>query len=358
MKIVIIVHKLTGGGAERVAAMWANGFQERGNEVQVLIFDKDSPRTYPLHAKIPVKIITSHQSFRAFRVVDRIFQLRRTLKEIKPDLVIEVMPGWQRLVAMMGMNFKKIATEHSSFERPKNATEKPNSFRMFWLNRLYDHVTVLTQADKEVIGGRLKHVTVLPNPLALEPVRTVPYKEKIVLAVGRKDSWHDKGFDNLIKAWGMVSKDVPGWRLQIVGGSSGKGQKYLEYLCREFHVEDSVDFPNYQSDIRFYYQRAAIFVLSSRYEGFGLVLIEAMSQGCACIACDYKGRQSEIVTNGVDGMTCEPDHVEALAQAIKKLIADDELRAQLQVNVIRRAEDFSIGHIMDRWEGLLTKTKR
>ena len=123
-------------------------------------------------------------------------------------------------------------------------------------------------------------------------------------------------------------------------------------------MADSVDFPDYQSDIQPYYQRAAIFVLSSRYEGFGLVLIEAMSQGCACVACDYKGRQSEIVTNGVDGMTCEPDHVEALAQAIKKLIADDELRAQLQVNAIRRAEDFSIGHIMDRWEGLLTKTKR
>ena len=358
MKIVVIVHTLTGGGAERVAAMWANGFRERGHEVEVVIFDADSPRTYALREDIPVAVVTSRRQWAVARVIERIVKLRRVLEGIAPDVVIEAMPGWKRLVAMIGMSCKKIATEHDAFERPENAKEQLNEFRMYQLNRLYDHVTVLTQADKDVIGKRLKHVTVLPNPLALKPATAVPEKERIVLAVGRKDAWHCKGFDVLIKAWSQVSACADGWKLQIVGGSDRGGQEILEHLCEEYGVTGSVDFPDYQCDVQPYYRRAAIFVLSSRYEGFGLVLIEAMSQGCACIACDYKGRQSEIVTNGVDGMTCEPDNVEALASAIGNLIADNDLRIHLQKNAIRRSADFSIEKIMERWDEIFKYAER
>jgi len=355
MRIALLVHKLTGGGAERVAAMWANGFRDRGHEVQVVVFDADSQQQYALTDSILLTTVALQRRNRAARVVERIVKVWRVLRDSRPDVVIDVMPGWQRLVAMMGVRCRKIATEHNSFERPKNAKHKLNPIKKYWLNQLYDHVTVLTQADKEVIGQRLKHVTVLPNPLALEPVDSVPQKEKIVLAVGRKDAWHYKGFDVLIKAWAQVSHDAFGWKLRIVGGSDRGGQEFLEHLCEEYGVTGSVDLPDYQSDIQAYYRQAAVFVLSSRYEGFGLVLIEAMSQGCACIACDYKGRQSEIVTNGVDGMTCEPDNVGALATTIKVLIANEEMRAWLQVNAIRRSKDFSLNHIMNRWEDIFKK---
>lgn len=357
MRIVIIVHCLTGGGAERVAAMWANGFRERGHEVEVVIFDADSPRTYALREEIRVTVVTSRRRWVVVRIIERIVRLRKVLKGISPDVVIEAMPSWQRLVAMAGMGCKKIATEHDSFEKPTSAKEELGWFNKFWVNRLYSHVTVLTQVDKGVIGRRLKHVTVLPNPLALEPVKNVPPKEKIVLAVGRKDAWHYKGFDILIKAWSQVSADTEGWKLQIVGGSDKGGQEYLKDLCHKYGVSESVEFQDYQEDILPYYQKASIFVLSSRYEGFGLVLIEAMSQGCACIACDYKGRQSEIVTNGVSGVTCEPDHVEALVEALRKVIDDDELRNQLQSAAIRRAGDFRIDRIMDRWEVIFKKCR-
>ena len=145
------------------------------------------------------------------------------------------------------------------------------------------------------------------------------------------------------------------------------------------------------------YQDASIFVLSSRYEGFGLVLIEAMSQGCACIACDYKGRQREIMcpeghgsklppslshaprlrdsTASVDdlrfkvqgsnnkvelcetGILCEPDNVEALAEAMRKMIVDDEYRESVRKNAIERSKYYSIENTMDRWEELLNKLK-
>ena len=355
MRITILVHRLTGGGAERVAALWANGFSERGHDVHVITFDDKSPQTYLLCDGIKTTSVVPCANNRLLRVAERIVRLRRTLKQVRPDVVIEVIPGWQRTVAMLGLGCRKISTEHDSFERPANAVHKLNCFKKFWWNKLYDHVTVLTQADKNVIGNGIKHVTVMPNPLALTPAKSVPRKDNIVLAVGRKDDWHYKGFDILIKAWAQVAMDAKEWKLEIVGSSPKGKQSYLEQLCRELNVEDSVEFPCYQENIQPYYEKASIFVLSSRYEGFGLVLIEAMSQGCACVACDYKGRQSEIVTNGVDGVTCEPDNVNALATTIKCLIADDEMRTLLQANAIRRAADFKLDRIMERWDEVLTK---
>ena len=350
---MILVHKLTDGGAERVAALWANGFVERGYIVNVITFDDSCSKTYSVDEQVMVSNVVPRSNNRLLRVTERIKRLRHALIQIQPDIVIEVMPSWQHLVAMIGLKCLKISTEHNSFERPHNAGRKLSWFRKYLLNSLYNHVTVLTEVDKKIIGNRLKNVTVLPNPLALVTVQSVPSKERVVLAVGRKDSWHCKGFDNLITAWANIASDNRGWKLIIVGGSNRGGQVYLEGLCQELGVSDSVEFPDYQSDIQPYYQRASIFVLSSRYEGFGLVLIEAMSQGCACVACDYKGRQSEIVTNGVDGVTCEPDDVEALAAKIKAVMVDDELRSLLQTNAIRRAADFKLEHIMDKWEEIL-----
>ena len=101
------------------------------------------------------------------------------------------------------------------------------------------------------------------------------------------------------------------------------------------------------------YQRAAIFVLSSRYDGFGLVLIEAMSQGCACVACDYKGRQSEIISSQEQGIICEPDNVDALAKAMLTLINDENKRNKMGIHAIARASDFTIDKIVELWDDIL-----
>ena len=353
MRIAILVYSLTGGGAERVAALWARGFAEHGHQVTVVIFNDHLPVSYALPDGVQLRSIVSHKTNGVFRVLERMWKLRRLLRQEKSEVVIDVIPSLERILSRIGLGCCNISTEHDSFERPENAKEKLEWFTKFYVNRLYNHVTVLTQADKDVIGNRLRHVTVMPNPLVWEPASSVLGKENVVMAVGRKDAWFAKGFDVLIRAWRQVAIDTADWRLLIVGGSSGDGQAYLERLCKECDVADSVVFPNYHSNIQPYYNQASIFVLSSRYEGFGLVLIEAMSQGCACVACDYKGRQSEIVTNGVDGLTCEPDNVDALAGAIRLLIADEEMRSSLQANAIRRAADYKLDRIMERWERVI-----
>ncbi len=290
-------------------------------------------------------------------------------------------------LAALGSNIPVIASEHNAFERPsyaalsiKDRIVKFFAYRFFWC------VTVLSNADKHFVNNSLDNVFVMPNPLPLRPVHLLPPARTKILAVGRLDDWHCKGFDVLIRAWalvngklkidnGQLSSKGESWKLQIAGTGSEKSLNYLKQLCKENEVEDSVEFLGFRKDVEKLYQDASIFVLSSRYEGFGLVLIEAMSQGCACVACDYKGRQREILNPAQDksletrnlnletrnrkfetcdtGILCEPDNVESLAAGIQKMIDDDEYRESVRKNVIERSKYYSIENTMDRWESLL-----
>ena len=419
MKICIICSRLSYGGAERVAVAWANGFSCNGHKVMVITNLYD-PITYQLDKNIEVRHLVPTNDNKIKKWLGSRGYVRRHLKEFHPNVVIGVLPtcSFVARIASVGLHIPVIATEHDSFERPESASFSfMDKVLKFLVNRIYRYVTVLTSADKRVIGNRLSHIHVMPNPLALQPLLSAPFRKQVILAAGRIDAWHYKGFDVLIRAWARVvsslklqiltpnpsSKDDGnyGWKLQIAGTGSGESLNYLKQICEDNGVGNSVEFLGFRNDVEKLYQDASIFVLSSRYEGFGLVLIEAMSQGCACIACDYKGRQREIMcpegqcsklppslsraprlrdsTASVDdlrfkvqgsnnkvelcetGILCEPDDVEALAEAMKKMIEDDEYRESVRAKTIERSKYYSIENTMDRWEALLkqvTEIKR
>lgn len=366
-----------------MAVLWANGFHKNGYEVEMVsnLFD---PVTYQLDDGIGIENLVSVNQNKLKKWLSSFVNVRRVLKKDNPDVIIGVLATCSFIsrVASYGLHIPVVATEHDSFERPASA---PFSFwnwlSKFYLNKLYKHVTVLTHADKMVIGSRLKHVSVMPNPLSLGPVENIPQKQNVVLAIGRLDAWHYKGFDVLIRAWARVVSSLEflvstdGWKLQVAGTGSEESLNYLKQLCKENGVEGSVEFLGFRKDVEKLYRESSIFVLSSRYEGFGLVLIEAMSQGCACVACDYKGRQREILNptqdqtfetrnlklepqnNNVElcetGILCEPDNVEALAAGIQKMIEDNEYRESVRTNAIERSKFYAVESTIDRWNLLI-----
>lgn len=393
MKICIVCVRLCYGGAERVAVMWSNGFRHRGHEVMV-VTNLNDPITYHLDEGITVRQLTGPNDNKLKKWAYSAPKLRSHIKEFRPDVVIGVMSTCS-LVAWMatrGLGIPIIATEHDSFEKPASAPMGKWAWLMkFILNKLYSHVTVLTKADVKVIGNKLSNVTVMPNPLALSPIDTIPQKQRVILAAGRVDVWHCKGFDVLMKSLAspvsfenMDSQSDTlaslmrrgGWKLQIAGvWREDSSKEYLLGIAREHGVDDLVDFLGFVDDMQSLYQRSSVFVLSSRYEGFGLVLIEAMSQGCAPVACDYKGRQCEIINPSSvlpqgeeehsaavsefcvcnNGILCEPDNAEQLAAAIARMISDDKYRMSVQQNAISRSRYYSIENTIDRWEQLLNK---
>jgi len=399
MKIAIVQVALSHGGAERVGALIANGLSRKGNDV-IILTDLNEPITYKTDSDVVICDFVGKRTNKYIKWIKTIRNIRRIIKKEKPDAIIGIM-GLCTLVtyiACLGMRIPIVMTEHYGFERPNDA---PLSFKeklfKFHINKLYSAVTVLTEADRKVIGNRLGKIFVMPNPLFLKPVETIPQKEKTVLAAGRIGAWYVKGFDVLLLAWSKIIKNEKkekkrnaNWWLKIAGAGEQESFQYLMNLLpdggwvfndnvndnhsntkhtkeKETSAENQssqksgvwrsekyrIEFLGFQNEMESLYKKSEIFVLSSRYEGFGLVLIEAMSQGCACVACDYKGRQREIIQDESQGLCCEPDHVEALADAIQKMMIDEDFRKTVQQNAVERSKFYSLDHIISMWEDLI-----
>lgn len=351
MKVIICCQNLTGGGAERVASLWAKGFHDKGHKV--ILFLTENKISYDI-PNCPIVIIGNKGNTLEL-YVHWYSTFRKEFKRLKPDVFISINHPWAIIAkaASKGREMKIVSTEHNAFEKPDYVKMGfMDRLHKFYLNRVVDNVTVLTEADKKCIGNRLNNVTVLPNPLAFESVCELPKKEKIILAIGRLDAWYVKGFDLLIKAWGQICRKYPEWKLRIVGSGAEEIREYLRNIGA-YIDECQFEILDFDKEIIKQYQKAAVFVLSSRYEGFGMVLIEAMSQGCACIACDYKGRQSEIVSNGVNGLVVEVNNETSISASLEYLLSNTMLISQYAVMAIKRANDFSLDRIMKLWDSIL-----
>ena len=385
MKICIVCPRLCHGGAERVAVSLANGFVARGHEV-LFFADLFEEQTFVLDESIQLLNLVPQTKNKFKKWGGAVRLLRKGLKKDKPDVIIGIMSlcSIVAYLSSLGCGVPVIATDHDSYEKPYPVKMSLfERFYKFYFCRLFNKVTVLTKADVFCLNKRGKNAIVMSNPLAIDPLETIHDRKNIVLAAGRVDNWYYKGFDVLIRAWGRVngqlkidngklSSNGEPWKLVIAGvWRNPETRTYLDSIAKECGVLDKIEYTGFVSDMQKLYAESSIFVLSSRYEGFGLVLIEAMSQGCACIACDYKGRQREIMipegqgskfnvqssNNKVEqcetGILCEPDDVEALAEAMKKMIMDDEYRESVRAKAIERSKYYSIENTMDRWEALL-----
>ena len=395
MKIFIVQSHLGGGGAERVGVMLANGFSLRGHDVTIAT-DLNANQYYIPFASVKTANIVSSKKNVLIKWCYAIWNLGKICAKSRPDVIIGIMQlsSFVSKISTIGLGIPTIMMEHYYFESPNGLTSFVK-FCKFYLNKVYPIVTVLTSADKIIAEQSLKHIVIMPNPLALKPVVNKGVRSNVLLAIGRLDAWYYKGFDVLIKSFANLlngskvaeprskfkGNDIAfkireeRWKLQIAGTGSEESLNYLKQLCKENGVEDFVEFLGFRKDVEKLYQEASVFVLSSRYEAFGLVLIEAMSQGCACVACDYKGRQREIIAPETseqgsmlnvqtsncqfeacdNGILCEPGDVEALSEAMAKMITDDEYRECTRQHAIERSKYYSIENTMDRWESLLNQ---
>lgn len=373
MKILLVCVKLNGGGAERVGVLIANSLANRGHEVSI-VSNLYEPIVYEVDKRISIHSMNPNTTNEVIKWGAAIKNIRKEIKRDKPDIILGVMflCSLAAKIASVGTGIPVVMTEHNSFERPSTRPLSWKSkFFKFKVNKIYDYVTVLTEADKRVIGNRLKRVEVMPNPLLLAPFYEEHSREKRILAAGRVDAWYTKGFDVLVKAWNQIYIKYPEWRLEIAGLCDlPPYYGVISNLIKEYDIGERTKLLGYRTDVEQLYRDSEIFVLSSRYEGFGLVLIEAMSQGCAPIACDFKGRQKEILCpEGVssskfhdsrieiceNGILCEPDNVEALAQAMDKMISDEDYRRKVQQNAVKRSEFYNLERAGERWEKFLEK---
>lgn len=221
------------------------------------------------------------------------------------------------------------------------------------LNKYSDRVVLLSDSFKHdfsfFIGELSDKVCAMPNPIPakIRNSESNTRKDKIVLYVGRIDL-QQKRPDLLLQIWSMIYKDHKDWKLIIVGG--GKDLNYLKTYASSLHLENVVFEGN--QDPTPYYQKASIFCMTSSYEGFGIVLVEAMNMKVVPIAFESFSTVRDIIDDNVNGILIPPFDMDLYAKKLSELIGNDDLRYSLSNNAYQKSQQFRMDVIGDKWLAL------
>lgn len=357
------------GGVERVLTTKANYYADvLGYEIYIILTDGNGKAPYyPLSPNI--KIINLdinfeelwHLSFLkkipVYLKKQRVFKrkLTETLMEIKPDITVSLLRREINFITSIKDGSKKVGEIHINKYNYRNFEENQTNFikKLFskwWMNNLIsklkelDKFVVLSNEDK-TNWSELNNVTVIPNPLSFIPYNQKNIQSKKIIAVGRYV--YQKGFDLLLEAWKEVNRKYPDWELNIYGNGNRKQYKILiDEELNNCHLNAAT------SDIAEKYAESSIFVLSSRFEGFGMVLVEAMSCGLPCVSFACPCGPKDIINDGIDGLLVPNGDIEALADKICYLIENEDVRISMGQKAKENIKRFSEENVMSQWQTL------
>ncbi|MCR5470691.1 MAG: glycosyltransferase family 4 protein [Prevotella sp.] len=277
------------------------------------------------------------------------------LMKVRPDITVSICRREINFINNIKDGSKKVAEIH--FARPfYRRFEKPFFPKLIneWISNLWvgslikqlkrlDRFVVLTKEDSKN-WPELTNLVVIPNFVFSNTSLKSDLSSKRVVAVGRY-SWQ-KGFDMLIDAWKIVSARHPDWHLDIYGsGDNISYQKLADELC----LSSSVTCHKSVDHVYEKYSESSIYVLSSRYEGFGLVLVEAMGTGLPVVSFACPCGPRDIIEDGVSGYLVEAGDVRKMAEKICYLIENRDVRESMGQAAIARAGMFSRDQVMHRW---------
>jgi len=352
MRIDFIISSLQGGGAERVMVIMSEYLSSIGYDVRIIIFSDVVKYQLPEEIALIVLDTKSAQN----HLLRSVINLRKyyKIKDNRPNIMVSFITK-NNLIAILVSKMLAIpllACEHSNFFRNQSPVFLSKITKTFFY-RFADQITVLTTFDLPYYKKYGIDVKVLPNPSTFKPTSNTKNKrEKIILAVGGLDRYHIKGFDNLLEVMAPILKSNKEWKLKFVGGGE-KGKVFLSQMAEDKGITENVIFTGFREDVANIMKESNIFVLSSRIEGMPMVLLEAMSQGMACIAYNCKTGPSDIIESNFDGLLIEDQNIEAMRAGLQLLIDEEALRNKLRSNAVKSVSKFSIQSIGDKWIKLL-----
>lgn len=349
MKILYVVNGIRGsGGLERVLLHKASYLCDTyGYAVRILVLNEPPGEPfYPVSPAVEVRHFHASGSALAYLRAYR-SGLRQAVAQFQPDVVSVCDDGLKGLLAPLLLPRARPALvyeRHASLELMRSLWQKAV---MRPLARLYDKLVLLTQGNVKEWG--VPGAVVIPNPLPDFETGTPPPRKPQILCVG--SLCHNKGQDLLVEAWASIAARHPDWSVQVYG----KGDPApLLALAAARGVAGQVEFHPPVAEIAARYQEAGLFVLPSRSEGFGMVLLEAMSFGTPCISFDCPSGPGDILTDGKDGVLVPAEDVAALAAAMDALIDNPAQREALGQQARITAQSYRIEQIAARWQQLFT----
>jgi len=365
--VLFVSPSLKGGGAERIILWLSKEYVKAGYSVHLVTVAGKSEDAYEIPSSIKRVALdldsTSSGTFSAiFSNLRRVRGIQHQINLVDPDLIVSFLTS-ANIVSLLASKFsirsRKIPVVIS--ERSYSAGDKLSKFWSLLRRISYplaNEIVVLSEENREWIlnQGLGKKVCIVKNPIVypipkvsptLEPSDFFPSNCKIVLAVGRLIP--QKGFDNLIEAFSLLESENPDWKLVILGEGD---EKWMMRIIEDKKLNSRVLLPGRAGNVGDWYERANLFVLSSRREGFPNALVEAMASGLPVIATDCQTGPREIISNNENGVLVPVDDSRALANRMSMLMADPVLRERLSANAEDVRHQYSPDTIFKRWESV------
>ena len=369
MKIVYCTPSLyIAGGIERVLTTKMNYLSDKaGYEVWVILTDGKGKNPYfPLSDKIHiVNLDLNFEELWSLGFLKKIFvylkkqriykkKLKEALYEIRPDITVSTLRREINFITAIKDGSRKVGEMHVNRANYRNFEANDTNalkkiFERIWMKSLVgklkklDQFVVLTDEDRRN-WHELDNVTTIPNPLNVFPTIESNQSARKVIAAGRY--CYQKGFDLLLRAWAIVNEKHKDWHLDIYG--AGKNVEYKN-LVNTLNICQNVGINPPTDNIYAKYADASIFVFSSRFEGFGMALLEAMATKLAVVSFACPCGPKDIISDGNDGVLVTNEDIQELADKICYLIENEEERKSMAENAKLKAMQYSVDNIMHRW---------
>lgn len=368
MKLLYFVNSLTNsGGIERILVDKVNylaELPEKSYEIHIAYYGKvNETLFYQLHTSIklhPIDIVCLTTAFhKRLLVIPVLYKsIKRIIRKVKPDVIInESMRLVSYILPFTFKNIPRFYVIHFSYEglkiMDKEAFHNPlKCYFLMWLRKnflkRYDKFIVLTEHDKQIWNA--PSVEVIPNFTNIHSMDLSRLDNKKAICVGRLE--YQKDMSMLIQAWKLVIEKEPEWTLDIWG----QGSEYsdLKELIKKLNLEHHVFLRGVTNNVKKEYKDASLFVLASRYEGFALVLLEAMNMGLPCISFDIPGCNN-VIKNNINGLLAKKRSERELANVVLSYIhMRYEEKQKLQRNALATTEKYNQDNVMRKWISLLT----
>lgn len=365
------------GGVERVVTVKANYFADMlGYDVFIIVTEgKERTSFFPLSDKVSViNLDLRFEELWHFSFLKKIFKylqkqhrykkrLAKELIRIQPDFTISTLRREINFMTQIKDGSIKIGELHVNRANYRSADERNSTtiqrlFARFWMKSLVRH---LKKLDKMVVltdaslndWPELNNVIKIPDPLPIKIELYNDLSHKRIISIGRYA--YDKGNDLLLRVWSKVEKNCPDWSLEIYG--MGEREPYM-ILMKELGIDVKRCFLHGPvSDVKKEYLNSSIFVLPSRFEGFGLVLIEAMACGVPVVSFDCENGPRSVITNGVEGFLIPTFDLNAFAIKLQMLMENQLLREHMGRNGREKVKQYDIEKVGLQWKQLFDELK-
>lgn len=363
------------GGEERVMSDKMNYLAEHGYEVYLITSEQGNHElVYPLHPSIKhIDLGTRFFTITNLPLLKKVYslyimrklyvkRLKEVVNELQPDIMTSTIIPLKNIRLTTNVckstGVPLILESHLAFKAAIKQNDFARNTIKWYIAKLYDiwnllplkhcdQIVALTKGDADKWRKYCMNVSIIPDPVTYIPERIndVVKLPNRIIAVGRLHA--QKGFDLLIESFSLVANKIPDWYIDIYG--SGIDESVLKRMIHEKGLDGRINLKGVTDSIYEEYMKSQFFILSSRYEGFALVLLEAMSCGTPCVSFRCKYGPEEIITDGSDGLLVEDGHIKELANKILWMVMNSNERKRMGMNARKKSFTFDINKIMPNW---------